>query len=166
MRPLLLTISVCLCTFLAAQPTVQNVVFASSGSSFQNSQYIIDFTIGESFTRDPSNGTYLITQGFQQPEKKKWIPQPSGPVNTADLTDLNPLEWSVYPNPFSEEISIRTTHFEEVKLYDVSGRLVLETTLNGYLNVLETKGISAGQYTIELINEDDKIHIQLLKLKQ
>jgi hypothetical protein len=148
---------------MLSQATMEKTVFAAAGNSFQTPLVQMDFTFGEPVTKDPMNGTVLLTQGFHQPEKKKHTLIPMSPISTAALGENEAPLWAVYPNPFIEVIIIETTYFEKAHLYDVSGRLIFEIPLETALTELSTLQLSTGNYLVRLSKDNEFKLIELVK---
>lgn len=148
---------------ILSQATIENAVFAAAGNSYQTPLVQMDVTFGEAVTIDPMNGTVLLTQGFHQPQKKKLVPTPTSPVSTAAIGENDPLLWAVYPNPFTDVITIESTYFETVHVYDVTGRLIYEIALLSPLTELSTQQLSMGNYLVRLSKGDEFKLIELIK---
>ena len=68
-------------------------------------------------------------------------------VNTVGLTSLATLSnVQVYPNPTSGKLTIDAENFEGVEVYDVSGRLILESKLK----TIDLEGQSKGLYLLKI----------------
>ncbi|MFQ3579968.1 MAG: T9SS type A sorting domain-containing protein, partial [Bacteroidales bacterium] len=71
------------------------------------------------------------------------------------------LPINVYPNPFNEFINIQSTEKINIKIFDFTGKLVIETQLNGndkiYLNQL-----ISGIYYLRVENKN--INLKIIKL--
>ena len=68
------------------------------------------------------------------------------------VSQVQPLEANIYPNPFKNILQI-TTAADAMKtalIYDLQGRLVLKTTLSGRYNTLDVADLNKGFYTIVL----------------
>jgi hypothetical protein len=65
--------------------------------------------------------------------------------------------FSVYPNPFKENIIIEALNSGSVIIFDVNGKRVFEKVIQEGKNEVSTTGLDAGIYTIQLngINEAD-----------
>jgi hypothetical protein len=131
------------------QIEIQNSVLAASGSTMSNSTLGIEFTFGETFTQSYTN-TQLITQGFQQPYRKKIVIQPTKPtdnlgVNNWDFKDIN-----LYPNPFSSSIQIENISSEtlQVDIFDLTGRLVFSQAIINLIQTINLEHLSSGPYQI------------------
>ncbi|MFM1932715.1 MAG: hypothetical protein RL226_2018, partial [Bacteroidota bacterium] len=74
---------------------------------------------------------------------------------------------SVFPNPASEDVTLSVTpNFSRsaVQLFDISGRLVLEISMNGASNlVLPVSHLAPGVYTITLSNGTESTQTKFLK---
>jgi hypothetical protein len=72
----------------------------------------------------------------------------------------------VYPNPFVEKITISVKEIKgaNIKIFDVSGKLIVATKMN---NLTETiylpKGLSSGLYILELKTNNDSSRIKIIK---
>lgn len=69
----------------------------------------------------------------------------------------NSIAWSIYPNPFSEQITIRlnesVTEPIEIRIMDMTGRLVFNSTVN-QTTTLDLRSIKSGIYFVSLIGEN------------
>ena len=78
---------------------------------------------------------------------------------TLGITDLDISGFEIYPNPFSNRISISET-VEEMKIYDSLGKLVLHLFQT---NSIDTTSLPEGIYYIELINASKRQIKKLVK---
>lgn len=73
-------------------------------------------------------------------------------LNTAEnnLTSFN-----VYPNPFHEKLGIENPHlkFDEIKIIDANGKLVLSKKINSQKIELDLSSFSNGIYFIQFISD-------------
>jgi hypothetical protein len=147
---LLLTVTLLQLEYLSAQITIQNEVLSSAGTTFSNSIYQVDFTFGEVFTSTLTSSTgTLYTQGFQQPNRRKF-----GILNPVlvSLDEEVSENFNVYPNPFRGELTIEipTTELVYIQLYDNTGRLVLNHLLSQVTNTIDLSVLSVGNYQLVL----------------
>lgn len=63
--------------------------------------------------------------------------------------DLNNIEFLISPNPFKDELNIKTKGIQEVLMFDVNGKLVLSKQIEGF-GTIHTEHLSKGIYFIEL----------------
>ena len=72
----------------------------------------------------------------------------------------------VYPNPFVEKITISIKEIKDakIKIFDMSGKQILETKMN---NLTETiympKQLSSGLYILELKTNNDSVRVKIIK---
>lgn len=86
-------------------------------------------------------------------------------LSVDDLSNIND-KVTVYPNPFVEKITVSVKEKErsEIKIFDVSGKLIVATKMN---NLTETiylpKELSSGMYILELKKNNESIRIKIIK---
>ena len=128
--------------------TAQEVV-STQGDSYSNGTANIDFTIGEVVINTGTDGTNDITQGFHQ---TNW--------NFLGVEDHAPsYEATIFPNPTSEVLNIRTSTFENVtySLYDAQGKLVLQDKLSSEQTKIPVSNLATGSYSLILNNETQNL---------
>jgi len=128
--------------------TAQEVV-ATQGDSYSNGTANIDFTIGEVVINTGTDGTNDITQGFHQ---TNW--------NFLGVEDHAPsYEATIFPNPTSEVLNIRTSTFENVTytLYDAQGKMVMQDKLLANQTPIQVSQLAPGSYSLTLNNETQNL---------
>jgi len=128
--------------------TAQEVV-ATQGDSYSNGTANIDFTIGEVVINTGTDGTNDITQGFHQ---TNW--------NFLGVEDHAPsYEATIFPNPTSEVLNIRTSTFENVTytLYDAQGEMVMQDKLLANQTPIQVSQLAPGAYSLILNSETQKL---------
>lgn len=129
-------------------------VVATQGDSYSTASGSIDFTIGEVIISTGTDGTNDITQGFHQ---TNW--------NFVGLEDHSPnFEVTVFPNPTSEVLNIKTTAFENVTytMYDAQGKLILQDKLFTEQTPIQVIDLAPGVYTLTL--KSDTQNLKTFKL--
>ena len=124
-------------------------VVATQGDSYTNSNGSIDFTIGEVVINTGSDGSNDLTQGFHQ---TNW--------NFVSTEDHVPsYEATIFPNPTSEILTIRTSSFENVTytLYDARGKLVIQDKLSSAQTPIQVSQLAPGAYSLILNNDAQKL---------
>ena len=124
-------------------------VVATQGDSYTNSSGSIDFTIGEVVINTGSDGSNDLTQGFHQ---TNW--------NFVSIEDHVPsYEATIFPNPTSDVLNIRTSTFENVTytLYDALGKLVKQGKLSTEQTAIQVSQLAPGRYSLTLNNETEKL---------
>ena len=133
--------------FSAATVSAQEVV-STQGDSYSNSNAGIDFTIGEVIINTGTDGSHDLTQGFHQ---TNW--------NFLGVEDFAPdYEASIFPNPTSDVLNIKTSSFENVTytLYDAQGKLVLQNILAAEVTPIQVRHLAPGSYSLQLTFEEGK----------
>ena len=136
---------VLLSLFTAVTVTAQEVV-STQGDSYVTSIGSIDFTLGEVIINTGTDGSHDLTQGFHQ---TNW--------NFLGVEDFAPdYEASIFPNPTSDVLNIKTSSFENViyTLYDAQGKLVLQSILAAEVTPIKVSHLAPGSYSLELIFEN------------
>lgn len=134
--------------FVSIAVTAQEVV-ATQGESYSNASANIDFTIGEVIIDTGTDGTNDLTQGFHQ---TNW--------NFLGVEDFAPdYEASIFPNPTSDVLNIRTSSFENVTytLYDAQGKLVMQNILSAEQTPIQVSQLDPGSYSLTLNNETQNL---------
>lgn len=142
--------------FFASLAVSAQEVVATQGDSYSNAIANIDFTIGEVIIDTGTDGTNDLTQGFHQ---TNW--------NFVGLEDHAPnYEATIFPNPTSEVLNIKTSTFENVTytLYDAQGRLVMQDILSAEQTPIQVSQLAPGSYLLTLNNETQNLKtFQLIK---
>lgn len=111
--------------------------------------------------------TLTVTEGYGC----SWVFSFNVPfmTNVDDATLLNRLR--VYPNPFTGRITVETIDSvigdsAEIRLHDLTGKVLLRQTLTASRQTLETGELPAGYYGLEYWSDGSRVAVQkLLKMK-
>ena len=136
-------------SLLATGSVSAQEVVSTQGDSYSNGSGSIDFTLGEVIIATESDGTNDLTQGFHQ---TNW--------NFVGLEDFAPnYEATIFPNPTSEVLNIRTSTFENVTytLYDAQGKLVLQNVLSAEQTPIQVGQLAPGSYSLILNNQTQNL---------
>jgi hypothetical protein len=151
---LLVTLTLLQLGFLSAQITIQNEVLSSAGNSFATaSDRVVDFTLGEVFTTTLASSNLMVSQGFQQPARKKFgILDPI----LVSIDEQMPNGFSVYPNPFREDITLEIPWDSAVRIeiFDNTGRLVFKDQLSEVMNTIDLSALAVGDYQLVFQNKE------------
>jgi len=144
----IIILSAMFCSLFAnAQQTTPQVI-ATSGNVSQQGNASISYTIGETVTPTATNGTTIITQGYQQPHYNITLLPPY--QNT--LPNIQ-----IFPNPTTDQLQITFDNEQELQttiyLTDAAGKQIAnqtytalpKTTLN-----YPMQQVAAGKYFFEL----------------
>jgi hypothetical protein len=129
-------------SFLSIVAVSAQVVVSTQGESYTNANGYLDFTIGEVVIETVINSNAKLTQGFHQ---SKWT--------VLGIEDNFPsFEVSIFPNPITSILNIRTANFKNVRyaLYDVQGRLVAKELLLQDQTAIPLNEVAQGSYSLIL----------------
>ena len=156
----LLIIALGITTMLMSQNrSVSNELVNSSGDSFKNETYQIDWSIGECITATYGTDEYTITQGFHQ---KSYV--------ITVVPELNiDSDIIVYPNPASDLFTLYTGNFETfvgpfnvLTLTDINGKVLLKEEIKEKAKQISLSKYKNGIYFITV--RQDKLIIKTLKI--
>lgn len=157
--PVTVTVEEPTANFNALVNTENNGEVAFNNTSTNATSYSWDFGDGTGTSTDAnptysyaSTGDYTVTLTSNSANCSEQISyQVSVTVNTLSTEDNNSDIFSVYPNPFNNEITIspNTTSKLQLTIYDISGR-VLQTLNTTGKTVVNMQHISSGTYFIKI----------------
>ena len=123
-------------------------VVSTQGDSYSNASINIVFTIGEVVIKRGTDGVFDLTQGFHQ---SHW--------NITALEDHNPsFNATIFPNPTTDILNIKTSMFEGVtySIYNAQGKLILRDKLYFEQTPVNVKQFTVGAYLLKLNAEEQK----------
>ena len=131
--------------------TIEREVVSANGNFYSNGVGQLSTTLGEPIISTVSSGTNELTQGFQQTR-----------ITITGIEDFqSDFEMSIYPNPVSEFITIKTKELKEgvtYAIYTIEGKLVLEDNIKEIQTKLQLSALVKGSYYLNITQEN-----QLLK---
>jgi hypothetical protein len=133
-------------------------IISSSGGNYSNSKGSLSWTLGEPITATENNGSFYLTQGFQQPSK----------IAVAAINNPPPqTSLSIYPNPVASSIYIqRDGNMQlQIQLMDMNGKVILNKTLSSSENKLDLNEYANGIYLLKVSNMDNQL-LQSLKIEK
>ena len=145
MRKLILIVVALAMTNLAISQTAAPELVSSSGDSFSNTTYQLNWSIGECVTATHSAGNYVITQGFHQ--------------NTYVITSVKDLRGDinmfVFPNPTTDLVTIDFPTSEghgnvKIIVTDFSGKALHTYNFAGDIEQINFSNYVAGTYFITI----------------
>ncbi|PQV46520.1 putative secreted protein (Por secretion system target) [Jejuia pallidilutea] len=119
----------------------------------------------------------VVASGFLDPSANGngpafglWVALPAGgalvelPTSALSIEDVKRIGVNIYPNPVNTilNINLRASLKTEVKLYDLSGRLVIEETLNGINNQVDVNSLNSGIYMLNISNKNGEATTKIM----
>ena len=126
-------------TVLSAQE-----VISSSGATQSVLGYEVSWTIGEPITETVTNGTTILTQGFQQ--SKLTVTAVSELLNSE-------IKLKVFPNPTNDFVLIqfnKTIENSDYTLFNLTGKILKSKQINSTETRLDLSNYASGQYILKL----------------
>lgn len=118
-------------------------LLTAAGESFQSENIHLDWSLGEVMVESFSTAGTTLTQGFHQAE-----------IDLVTGFEDQLISISIYPNPASESVSLKTDYHKYPELrttiHDLSGKTVLESTINGTRNLIDISTLKEGVYYIKI----------------
>ena len=124
-------------------------VISNQGDSYNDSNTILDFSIGEVVTFTGTTSDNNLTQGFHQ---SNWT--------FVSIKDHVPSYQAViFPNPTDEFLNIKTSLYENISylLFDEMGKLILKGNLLSKETALEFSPLATGRYSLILCNSKENL---------
>jgi hypothetical protein len=126
--------------------TIKPDVIASLGGSGITNEFSMNWTLGEVFVEEFSNGDYILAQGFNQG-------YPGIASNTRN--SLLNFEISVYPNPVSDILNIQILDSQanmnwRFEVFDMLGIKLFDKFSNENNNMIDFSSMMAGTYLVRV----------------
>lgn len=131
--------------------TLASSAFEYSSPLPPDSMFIIISSSADGF--NPTVGSKLLLDDFHL-------------TYTTGLSDVNAVQFSVYPNPANTKLVIESEESEGIiSLYSIMGTLVLQQNMDAKQTVLDVSGVADGMYMMMVQSADGvqtsrKINIQ------
>jgi len=151
MKKVSLIFSMLLSTYMFAQQVAPQVV-TTSGNVSQQSNATISYTIGEPVIQTATDGTTILTQGYQQPHYNVTLL----PQYENILPNIN-----VFPNPTADQLQISFDMDKRanviVTLFDVAGKQIQEKKFDATPKstfTLPMQQVATGKYMLRIMLPD------------
>jgi hypothetical protein len=144
MKKKVLQAAVLLFSFSAISQSLGSELISSSGAHYSNTNYQLDWSIGECVTATHNTGSYTITQGFHQENYSVSL----GFIDTALHANIQ-----VFPNPTVDFISVLLDRNDLVgilslKITDTKGTVLLQKKINEIGTTIDFSEYASGIYLL------------------
>ncbi len=151
MKRLFLTVGLGIALLSANAQTASPELVSSSGDSFNNTSYQLDWSVGECITATHTAEDYVITQGFHQ---NSYVV-----TSVEDLrTDISMF---VYPNPTTDFVSLKVESSKvegmQYTITDFSGRVLQTANFAGDIEQISFLNYAVGTYFISVTENNQLI---------
>ena len=123
--------------------TIQPSVVNNTGGSFENTEMLIEWSLGEMSITTISNAAHLVTQGFLQPNLEKQV----GTEAIAIEADI-----LAFPNPVTDYLYLSAKNSDkwQIEIFDVVGKMIIRTDFQPKLDLHSLK---PGLYIFSLFDK-------------
>ena len=144
--------------FMTAQTALYKTSWAPDGGSAQNGQTVIQYTMAETFVREATVSSSHISEGFIGPDMQNFL----------EMSHFPPVEGlHLFPNPVKDILYLRfeQSSFYQIKIYDLSGKKILETQLEGRNIQLDLRNLKSGYYLL-VVTQPDENRFSAIKIQK
>ena len=139
--------------------TAQESILSAGGESI-GSNGSASFSVGQVFYSFQSNGNYSLSEGVQQPFNEE--------INTSTENKENKLQYSFYPNPTTNTVTVEINDFIDqdlsYKIINMNGETLKNKLIDNNKTIIEFQNIPKGNYIINIIGKEKTIQsIQIIK---
>lgn len=152
------------CFSLDAQKVPRKLV-SVSGDKVKSEGYYISWSVGEPVVNTLTSGSFMLTQGFQQPSLKSTAPPP--PLPDDDFID-------VYPNPVRDNLTvlfaIKKIQAYRIEVIAMDGRKLVVRNINFdesmfWEEKVDFSDFSQGIYLVRIFSHNGRID-RLFKIEK
>ncbi len=122
-------------------------IITSGGDFFKNSSISVSWTLGETITETISDGTNILTQGFQQSR-----------LSATEIFSVNSVNSviSIFPNPAENIINIKinTPDNLQYQFLDINGRILKEATITNVNTEIKVNNMPVSVYFLKIYNNN------------
>ena len=137
--------------FISLRTNAQQVV-SSGGDYFENSTVSISWTLGEPVTETISDGTNILTQGFQQSK-----------LSASEIFTINSDEIGInlFPNPTENIVNLKTIDFNNLyyQFSDFNGKLLKEGKIISENTEISVNKLPSAVYFLNVFNNQKLVKI-------
>lgn len=138
--------------------SLERSVFSSQGNSFTNTNFSLDWSLGETIVSTAIATGIVLTQGFQQPST----------ANISVKKVNKELNISVFPNPVMDKLTLQWDNKSEhcmIQILDVKGTVISQCRWMDEDDFsMDWKNYAQGMYFVQLTVNSESKTIKILKL--
>lgn len=138
--------------------SLERSVFSSQGNSFTNTNFSLDWSLGETIVSTAIATGIVLTQGFQQPST----------ANISVKQVNKELNISVFPNPVMDKLTLQWDNKSEhcmIQILDVKGTVISQCRWMDEDDFsMDWKNYAQGMYFVQLTVNSESKTIKILKL--
>ncbi len=155
---------IAICFSLTAQKVPRKLI-SVSGNRVKSAGYYLSWSVGEPVISTLSSGSFILTQGFQQPSL-------TGPLSPKPLPEDDFID--VYPNPVRNDLTvlfaIKKIHEYFIEVIGMDGRKLHVRNINFdesmfWEEKIDFSDFSQGLYLVHIFSHEGKID-RLFKIQK
>ncbi len=132
-------------------------LISSAGDYFENSNVSISWSLGEPIIETISDGTNILTQGFQQTK-----------LSASEIFSINSdiINIKLFPNPTENFIYLKTSEFKNLnyRISDINGKILKEGNIISEITEISVSKFPAAVYFFKIMKNNETIKIyQIVK---
>jgi hypothetical protein len=142
--------------FIVLTLSVTGLIYAQSanlvgvaGDNYSNTNYQLNWSIGETLTETYQNGTNVLSQGFHQ-----------NTYSVVSVENNSNIDLRVYPNPTTDLIMVDFNQYENASyvltIIDLNGKVLHSKKLNSNKVLLNFATYVSGTYSL-LVKQQNKL---------
>jgi len=123
----------------------------TSGLSLSNSSYNIDIAVGQVFQLSTNNSTAAVSEGVLQPFQL---------ITGIKSEPIESQFFTAYPNPFYNQLFLKTDRISDqviISIRDISGKEVMQTSMNQKSKSIDLSHLSNGVYYIMAMGRENQL---------
>ena len=86
-----------------------------------------------------------------------------GPSVDVEENTLTNTDYTVYPNPVSDQLTINAKGLRHVSLVTLTGAKVYDSSVIGEMSVIEMENLTQGLYLLTILTEDGIHTVKVMK---
>ena len=143
--------------FIARSQSISPQVIATAGDYYVGTNASLSWTLGEVITETVTNGTYTLTQGFQQPHYNITSIPDDPTIKNEPVGDI-----SIYPNTVGDQLNVSFKDMNQnnviITLFDLNGKILFNEIAENTTSIkqLNMTYVAKGNYVIRFASKDGK----------
>jgi len=131
-------------------------VFDESGEGILRTEFRDADFIGTDIPDDPKHVTAIVQMFFDNVQVFPRFLEDFEEVETSIIPEPELSDVQLYPNPASSQIRVEhaESRIDQVRIFNLSGQVVREVTVNDHAVSIDLYGLNAGMYIVQVVAGD------------
>ncbi len=152
MKNIIFISSFILISFLVRSQEISTELISTAGNYFTNSEYQLEWTVGEVITEQFSSDEFVLTQGFQQ-----------GDVEVTAINEISSenFDIKIFPNPATDFLSVVSNEKNidfKISISDITGKKIINLSEKNISNTFQINisDLTSGIYFLKIVSSLNK----------